>query len=73
MTLRALVAVALALTAPIEAFATPITFTFTGNVTFVDPLLAGTFNPAQTLSGSYTFESSAHRFLCWRPRRTSCL
>ncbi len=43
---------------PAVAVADPITFLFTGNVNFVDPLLAGTFNTSQTLAGSYTFEST---------------
>jgi hypothetical protein len=59
MILRALVVAGLALAAPLEALATPITFTFTGTVASVAPALAGTFNTTQTLSGSYTFESSS--------------
>jgi hypothetical protein len=39
------------------ARADPITIQFTGTVLAVDPALAGTFAPGQTLTGSYTFES----------------
>ena len=41
-----------------RAVADPVTFLFTGNVTGVDPALAGTFDTTQTLSGFYTFEST---------------
>jgi hypothetical protein len=41
-----------------EAVADPITFYFTGNVIAVDLPLAGTFNTAQILTGSYTFDPS---------------
>jgi len=40
------------------AVASPLIFAFEGNVTFVDPPLAGTFNTAQTLWGYYIFEST---------------
>jgi hypothetical protein len=40
------------------AVARPITFTFTGRVDSVDPGLEGTFSPGETLTGSYTFEST---------------
>jgi hypothetical protein len=43
---------------PPFASGNPITFLFTGNVTFVDPELSGTFNTTQTLTGSYTFDST---------------
>jgi hypothetical protein len=59
MFLRAVVVVVVALTTPAEVLAAPIAFTFTGNVTFVDPALAGTFNTTQTLSGFHIFESLA--------------
>jgi hypothetical protein len=55
--LRALIVAALILASQLEALATPITFTLTGNVDTVSPELAGTFNTTQTMSGSYTFES----------------
>jgi hypothetical protein len=56
---RSLLAAAVGLVlleAPREVLAAPITFTFTGNVPFVGPELAGTFNTSQTLTGSYTIE-----------------
>ena len=37
----------------VGAAADPITYTFTGIVTEVDPSLAGKFNTSQTLSGSF--------------------
>jgi len=40
------------------ADATPITFNFAGNVASVDSSLGSTFSVGQTLSGSYTFEST---------------
>ena len=46
------------LAAPAVALADPITFLFTGNVTSVAGVLSGTFNTTQTLSGSYTFDST---------------
>ncbi len=45
------------------AQANTITYTFTGTVTSVDPSLSGTFNTSQTLSGSFTYESSTPGFL----------
>jgi hypothetical protein len=45
------------------AQADTITYTFTGTVTSVDPSLSGTFNTSQTLSGSFTYESSTPGFL----------
>lgn len=42
-----------------SANATPVTFSFTGTVTGVSANVAGTFNTTQTLSGSYTFESTS--------------
>jgi hypothetical protein len=41
-----------------SAAAAPIIFAFTGNVTHVDPALAGTFNTSQSLWGYYIFEST---------------
>ncbi len=41
------------------AQAVPITFDFSGTVTAVDAALAPTFSNGQTLTGSYTFESTA--------------
>jgi hypothetical protein len=41
-----------------QAGATPITFGFQGNVISVTSSLGGTFNTTQTISGSYTFEST---------------
>ncbi|QLQ26537.1 MAG: PEP-CTERM sorting domain-containing protein [Dechloromonas sp.] len=38
--------------------AVPITYTFTGSVVEIDPSLSSTFNTSQTLSGSFTYESS---------------
>jgi len=38
--------------------AAPITFHFEGPITSVSPALAGTFNTTQTMSGSYTFDST---------------
>ena len=46
-----------AMAAP-AAFASPITFTFSGVVGSVDSELGGTFSALSTLSGKYTFESS---------------
>jgi hypothetical protein len=43
---------------PAMAAAEPITFDFAGNVTFMNPLLSGTFDTTQSLSGFYTFEST---------------
>jgi hypothetical protein len=40
------------------ATAFPITFDFTADVTFVDPGLASFFSVGETLTGSYTFEST---------------
>ncbi|HKY06936.1 MAG TPA: PEP-CTERM sorting domain-containing protein, partial [Candidatus Binatia bacterium] len=40
------------------AGASPITFSFSGTLVFVDPSLSGTFSPGQTISGTYTFEST---------------
>lgn len=40
------------------AHATPITFSFTGKVDTVDSALTGTFATGETLTGSYTFEST---------------
>ena len=44
------------LTTPVQAV--PITFNFTGTVTGVDSSLSPTFSTGQTLTGSYTFEST---------------
>ena len=44
---------------PLDVVATPITMNFTGTVVAVNPMLSGTFNTTQTLSGSYTFELSS--------------
>src|SRR5437762_4516413 len=41
-----------------EAHATLITFNFQGTVSSVDASLSTRFNTTQTLSGSYTFEST---------------
>ena len=41
-----------------SARAALITYNFTGTVSSVDAGLAGTFNTSQTLSGSFTYESS---------------
>jgi hypothetical protein len=41
------------------ANADPITYTFSGTVTFVDPLLSSTFDVSQTMSGAFTYDSSA--------------
>jgi len=40
-----------------KASASPITFTFTGTVTAVDPVGAGTFSTSDQLSGQLTFDS----------------
>jgi hypothetical protein len=40
------------------AWASPVTYDFTGTVTEVDPSLSGIFDTSQTLSGSFTYESS---------------
>ena len=40
------------------ALAVPITFSFSGDVNFVDSALTATFNTNQLISGSYTFEST---------------
>lgn len=41
-----------------SAHADSITYNFTGTVHQVDPSLSGTFNTSQTLSGSFTFETT---------------
>jgi hypothetical protein len=43
---------------PANASASPITFTFNGTVTTVNPLLAGTFNIGDSLTGSLTYDSA---------------
>jgi hypothetical protein len=40
------------------AIASPITFSFSGTLTTVSAPLSGTFSPGQTISGTYTFEST---------------
>jgi hypothetical protein len=55
--IRALLVLAF-LAVPALAVADPITFLFTGNVTFVSPELSGRYNTSQTLSGFYAFEST---------------
>lgn len=50
-----------------SAEATPITYTFTGAVTFVDPSLSGQFNTSQSLTGSFTYESTTPGILCGAP------
>ena len=47
-----------AFAAPEMALAVPTTFSFTGTVDSVDAPLGSTFSAGQTLSGSYTFEST---------------
>ncbi|HSQ56135.1 MAG TPA: hypothetical protein VLM40_10375 [Gemmata sp.] len=48
----------LVLAAPAPARAGFVTFTFTGSVTNVDSALAGNFTPGDTLSGSFTIDTS---------------
>lgn len=43
---------------PGRAEADSITYNFTGTVTSVSPSLSGTFNTSQTLSGSFTYDST---------------
>lgn len=42
---------------PITAAAAPVTFTFNGTVTAVNPLLVGTFAPGDVLTGLLTYDS----------------
>ena len=46
------------------AQAAPITYNFTGKVDSVSPALSGTFNTSQTMSGSFTYESTNPGVLC---------
>jgi len=57
---------------PGVAVASPITFLFTGSVTGVDPALSGTFDTTQTLSGSYTFDSTS-AFGCPTFNNSGCI
>jgi hypothetical protein len=41
-----------------EGYASLITYDFTGSVVIVDPLLSGQFNTTQTISGSFTYDTS---------------
>lgn len=43
---------------PVTSYADTITFTFTGTATSVNPLVASTFTPGDTLSGSLSFDSA---------------
>jgi hypothetical protein len=49
---------ALVLISPVKSKADSITYTFTGTIMYVSPSLSGTFNASQTLSGSFTYDSS---------------
>ena len=58
--LRALIlSLGLLLAAGPPAQAAPITFDFGGTVTSVDPALAGSFAVSQSLTGSFTYESTS--------------
>jgi hypothetical protein len=44
---------------PAPAFAVPLTVSFQGTISAVDPLLASAFSPGQSVSGSFQIESTA--------------
>ncbi len=54
----AVIGIALLAGLPTMARATLITYNFSGTVDTVDPALASTFSTGQTLTGSYTFDST---------------
>jgi hypothetical protein len=47
-----------ALLGPASVYAGPITYTYTGLVTIVNPALAPTFSGGQTISGTFTYDDS---------------